>query len=91
MKNVSFNVGEELGNGYSIKGINGVSEFIAENEQYIICFRSDSGEGRNYMQIQWITNKETGRQYRAWRYFYKFISLVSGFSSQLYFKYKENN
>jgi hypothetical protein len=87
--NVSFKNGEELTNGFKITNKNGISEYVAQNENTIICFRTDSGEGVNYSQIQWITDKKTNRQYRAMRYLYKYVSLVQNFSNQLYTKYQE--
>lgn len=88
--NVTFNEGENV-NGWTIKGKNGLSRFIAEKDDIIICFDTNAGYGINYSKILWYTDKRTNRIYRSMRYLFKFVSIVQGFSSQLYIKYKNEN
>lgn len=89
--NVTFKQGEKLTGGFTIKDNNGLTRFIAEDDNVIICFDTDAGEGINYSKIQWYTDKKTGKQYRAMRYLIKYVSLVQGFSNDLYTKYKQAN
>lgn len=91
MTNVTFNVGEELGNGFRIIGTNGLSNFVAKSENITIGFTSDAGEGINYSKVLYFTNEITGKTYRAGRYLYKYVALVQGFSNTLYMKYKNAN
>jgi|GraSoiStandDraft_45_1057281.scaffolds.fasta_scaffold160512_4 hypothetical protein len=88
---VNFKIGQELDNGFKITSINGISRYIAENEKVIICFDSEAGTGRNYSKIQWYTDKETGKQYKAWRYTHKFVNQVQRFSNELFIIYLEFN
>lgn len=89
--NVSFKNGHQLENGYSITNKNGLSEFVAENEDYVVCFRSDAGEGRNYFNVQWVTYKSSNRRYWSPRFTRKFIPEVREWSCELLEMYREKN
>lgn len=88
--NVTFKIGEKI-NGYEIKSQNGLTQFVVENEDYIIVFHTDAGEGKNYSKVIRYTNKHNNRSYQGQRYLYKFVSTVQGFSNVLYQKYKQQN
>jgi hypothetical protein len=91
MKNVKFEAGERLAGQFVISNRNGITEYVAENDNVIICFRTDAGCGTNYSQVQWVTSKKTGRQYRAWRFLLKWVGITQLFSNQLYAKWHTNN
>ena len=67
--------------------------YTAKNEKYEIFFKSTAEQGVNYSQIQWYRDLKTGKKYHAWRFLFKFVSLVQGFSNDLYqqSKTKEQN
>lgn len=89
--NVSFKMFEKLGNGFVITSQNGLTEFIAENKEIMIVFHTVAGEGKNYSKIIRYLDKNTGKQYKAMRYLHKYVSLVQGFSNQLFMKYQAEN
>jgi hypothetical protein len=84
--NVSFTIGEMV-NGWEVINVNGCTHFVVKKDDIRIFFETTAGEGVNYSNIRSYTDGEKGRQYRAQRYLYKYVSLVQGFSNTLYKKY----
>jgi hypothetical protein len=93
MKNkyVSFKSGDIV-NGFKIIQRNGLTEYTATDGRIIICFRTDSGSGRNYSKVNWYTDIDSKRQYRSPRLLIKYVRTVCDISYELLKKWrKENN
>lgn len=90
--NVTFRIGEVLGDtGYRITEKNGLTQFVAENDEVRIHFHTDSGEGKNYSKIIAYTDKHNDRVYVGMRYLHKFVYLVQKFSDVLFDKFRQEN
>src|SRR5690606_10782783 len=87
---VQFKAGETV-EGYTVSSVDGVNDYTAENDNYIISFRTESGLGRNYSKINWYVDKSTNKKYTAMRFLTKFVQQVQLFSNALYVKYIDEN
>lgn len=83
--------------GYVIKSIEAGKEnqfgktdiFTIEGGQYRITYESNVLHGVNYFKILKVTDYLAGRNYMAWRYFFKFISFIQSINSEIYLELKK--
>ena len=85
---VQFDLHETI-NGYLVTQIVGGGFYTVRKDNIVICFYTTAGSGKNYCRIEWVTDNNTGRQYRSPRFFIKYVSEIQALSSALFFRYQE--
>lgn len=66
-----------------------LTPYVLEKDGIQVHVLTAAGYGHNYTKISFIVNKETGRIYKAQRYFYKYIGDISQAVSGLFLAWRQ--